>query len=87
MSSVEKEAAAILAAAGMGKATGLGLALRQRRVALNLTLRQAEKISGIAAATICHIELGNPCNPTLAIIRALTKLYNLPQSIWFDEYE
>lgn len=82
---VQKSASDVLYQAGMGKATGLGLALRQYRIALNLSLADVQQISKVSSAALCELELGKTANPTLTTIRALTKLYNLPLNLWFDE--
>lgn len=75
----------MLLEAGLGKATGLGLVLRQHRLALGLSLHAAAKASGISSATLCEMELGTRVNPTLTTIRALTKLYKLKPTAWFNE--
>lgn len=83
--SIASKAAAMLLEAGLGKATGLGLILRQHRLALGLSLHAAAKASGISPSTLCEMELGARCNPTLSTIRALTNLYKLKPAVWFDE--
>jgi DNA-binding XRE family transcriptional regulator len=80
---VASKAAAMLLAVGLGEATGLGLVLRQHRLALGLSLHAAAKASGVSSATLCEMELGTRFNPTLTTIRALTKLYNLKPTAWF----
>jgi transcriptional regulator with XRE-family HTH domain len=82
---VSSKAAAMLLANGLGKATGLGLVLRTHRIALGLSLHAAAKASGISSATLCEMELGTRCNPTLSTIRALTDLYKLKPTVWFDK--
>lgn len=82
---VASKAAAMLLAAGLGKATGLGLVLRKHRLALGLSLHAAAKASGVSSATLCEMELGARCNPTLTTIRAMTKLYKLKTTAWFEE--
>jgi len=79
------KAAAVLLKAGLGRATGLGLALRTRRISLGLTIRAAADACGVSSATLCEMELGERCNPTLSTIRALTKLYKLSPKTWFTE--
>lgn len=81
---VSRKAAEMLLAAGLGKATGLGLVLRQHRLAKGLSIHGAAKAAGVSSASICEMELGTRCNPTLSTIRALTKLYNLKLQVWFD---
>lgn len=82
---VASKAASVLLENSMGKATGLGLVLRQHRVALGLSLRNAGKAAGISGATLCEMELGIRFNPTLFTIRGLTKLYKLKPAAWFSE--
>lgn len=84
VSADQKVAAAMLLQAGLGRATGLGLVLRTRRIAIGLTLHSAAKASGVSTATLCEMELGERCNPTLSTIRALTKLYKLCPTVWFQ---
>jgi transcriptional regulator with XRE-family HTH domain len=82
---IRSRAAEVLLKAGIGRATGLGLLLREHRLALNLSLADVAEISGVACGTICGMELDARPNPTLKTMRALTKLYNLAPSVWFDE--
>lgn len=85
MTTSTERAAAMLLKAGLGKATGLGLVLRTQRLALGITIHAAAKASGVSSATICEMELGERCNPTLSTIRALTKLYKLSPTVWFGK--
>lgn len=85
MNADQKSAAATLLKAGLGRATGLGRVLRTRRISVGLTIHAAAKASGVSSATLCEMELGQRCNPTLSTIRALTKLYKLPLTVWFDK--
>lgn len=65
----------------------LGESLKQIRQAHGLTMREVQERSGVNKAFLSRLETGQLTNPTLRVIRALTKVYQIPPEWWFREEE
>ena len=77
------KAASKLVEVALGKTTGLGLVLRLYRLELGLSIRGVSRMTGVSDASVCDMENGKRCNPTLSTIRALTQLYKMKPEEWF----
>lgn len=69
------------------KRSPLGAMLRRTRRALDLTLKEVSRKTGISQGYLSDIEAGNPngCNPSLETIRLLTAIYKLDPAVWFSD--
>jgi|HubBroStandDraft_4_1064222.scaffolds.fasta_scaffold47461_4 transcriptional regulator with XRE-family HTH domain len=65
------------------KRSSIGTLLRNTRRQLDLTLREVSRKSGVAIGQLSKLETDD-CNPTLKTIKALSAIYKLEPTVWFE---